>query len=65
MAAVVDMSPETPRELVIARRLKASPAALFRCWTDPALIPKWFCPRPWRAEVISMDVRPGCASRMT
>lgn len=65
MATVVEMSPTGPRELVIARKLKASPAALYRCWTDPKLIPQWFCPKPWRAEVASLDLRAGGASRMT
>jgi uncharacterized protein YndB with AHSA1/START domain len=64
MATVVEMTPANDRELVLARKLKASPAALFRCWTDPALIPQCFCPKPWRAEVVSMDLRPGGASRM-
>lgn len=64
MATVVEMTPAHDRELVIARRLKASPAALFRCWTDPKLIPEWFCPKPWRAEPSVMDVRPGGASKM-
>ena len=59
MATVVEMSPTGPRELVIARKLRASPAALYRCWTDPKLIPEWFCPRPWRAEVASLDLRAG------
>jgi uncharacterized protein YndB with AHSA1/START domain len=65
MAAVVEIAPENERDLVIARRLKASPEALFRCWTDPTLIPQWFCPKPWRAEVVKMDVRPGGVSEMT
>jgi uncharacterized protein YndB with AHSA1/START domain len=64
MATPVDIEPDTPRELVIARRLQASPEACFRCWTDPELIPQWFCPKPWRAEVLSMDVRAGGATRM-
>jgi uncharacterized protein YndB with AHSA1/START domain len=64
MAAPVDIKPENDRELVIARRIAASPAACFRCWTDPALIPQWFCPKPWRAEVVKMDVRAGGASQM-
>jgi uncharacterized protein YndB with AHSA1/START domain len=64
MATPVDMAPEGARELVIARRVAASPAALYRCWTDPALIPRWFCPKPWRAEVLKMDVRPGGGSQM-
>jgi uncharacterized protein YndB with AHSA1/START domain len=64
MATPVEISPDSPRELVIARKLAASPQALFRCWTDPALIPKWFCPKPWVAEVVRMDVRPGGGSQM-
>jgi uncharacterized protein YndB with AHSA1/START domain len=64
MAARVDIKPENDRELVIARRIAAPPAACFRCWTDPALIPQWFCPKPWRAEVVKLDVRPGGASQM-
>jgi len=63
MAVPVEIQPSDPRELVIARRVAASAAACFRCWTDPELIPQWFCPRPWRAEVVSMDVRPGGASK--
>lgn len=65
MAAIVEISPSNDRELVIARKLKASPAALFRCWTDPQLIPEFFCPKPWRAEVVSLDLRAGGVSQMT
>jgi uncharacterized protein YndB with AHSA1/START domain len=63
MATPVEIQPENDRELVIARKVAASPEALFRCWTDPSLIPQWFCPKPWVAEVVKMDVRPGGASR--
>ena len=65
MATIVETSPANERELVIARRLKASPAALYRCWTDPKLIPEFFCPKPWRAEVVSQDLRAGGACKMT
>jgi len=64
MPTVVEITPENDRELAIARRIAASPEACFRCWTDPALIPQWFCPKPWAAEVLKMDVRPGGASEM-
>ena len=64
MATPVDIKPENDRELVIARKVAASPAALYRCWTDPTLIPQWFCPKPWVAKVVKMDVRPGGASQM-
>src|SRR5690349_5614044 len=65
MATPVEIQPETEHELVIARRVAAPAAALYRCWTDPALIPQWFCPKPWRAEVQKMDVRAGGGSEMT
>lgn len=63
MATPVEIKPENDRELVIARRVAASPEACFRCWTDAALIPAWFCPKPWVAEVVKMDVRPGGVSQ--
>lgn len=50
------------RDLILTRDIAATPAALFRCWTDPALIPKWFCPPPWGVSHAETDVRPGGAS---
>jgi uncharacterized protein YndB with AHSA1/START domain len=64
MAIPVQIKPENDRELVIARKVAASPAACFRCWTEPALIPQFFCPKPWVAEVVKLDVRPGGFSQM-
>lgn len=51
-----------PRELVLTRDIAASPERLFRCWTDPALIPQWFTPPPWRVSRAETDLRPGGAS---
>jgi uncharacterized protein YndB with AHSA1/START domain len=59
MATPVDIQAENERELVLARRMSAPAEALYRCWTDPALIPKWFAPAPLTTEVLAMDVRPG------
>lgn len=47
------------RDLVLVRDIAASPAALFRCWTDAALIPQWFCPPPWGVSEARSDPRPG------
>jgi uncharacterized protein YndB with AHSA1/START domain len=65
MATEVQLQPNNDRELVLARVLDASPEALYRCWTDPELIPKWFTPRPWTTEVVRLDLKPGGASRFT
>lgn len=64
MIEVVEVAPRDERELAIARRIAAPADKLFRCWTDAELIPEWFCPKPWVAEVLEMDVRPGGAQSL-
>lgn len=49
------------RTLTLVRTLDAPRMAVWRCWTEPALIPRWFCPPPWRAEAVRLDPRPGGA----
>ena len=39
-----EFSPD--RELVLDRLLDAPPAAVYRCWTDPDLIKRWYTPPP-------------------
>jgi uncharacterized protein YndB with AHSA1/START domain len=46
-------------DLQISRLLRAPRAALWRAWTDPALLAQWWCPRPWTTEVRAFDLRPG------
>ena len=47
------------RSLSIARRIDAPPSALWRCWTEPALITRWFVPPPWSVARAEIDLRPG------
>ena len=56
--------PEAANELSLTRLIHASRQALWRCWTEPALIQQWFTPRPWTTPVVEVDVRPGGASYM-
>ena len=51
------------RDLVLTRLLQAPRAAVWRCWTEPALLGQWFAPRPWTTPEVSLDLRPGGASR--
>lgn len=55
-------TPNGPHELTLTRVIAASPATLFRAWTEPALLEQWFTPRPWTTPVVRTDVRPGGSS---
>ncbi len=47
------------RDLVLDRLLKAPPALVWRCWTEPTLICQWFCPNPWYVSEAVVDLRAG------
>lgn len=56
---------QTPNELVLQRILQAPRMAVWRCWTEPALMEQWFCPKPWYVKDVVVELRAGGASRMT
>ena len=58
-------TPLAARELTLNRLIDAPRAKLFRCWSEPKLIERWFCPKPWRVSVQKMDMRSGGDSEMT
>ncbi|HEY1878643.1 MAG TPA: SRPBCC domain-containing protein, partial [Caulobacteraceae bacterium] len=47
------------RDLTIKRRIDAAPAAVWRAWTEPELLKRWFAPAPWTTPHAELDVRPG------
>ena len=47
------------RQIVLTRHLAAAPAKVWRCWTDPALLPQWFGPQGFSCQTKTMDLRPG------
>lgn len=49
-------------ELSITRLIDAPVAIVWQAWTEQ--FAEWFCPRPWRVEVIEQDLRTGGASSM-
>lgn len=53
--AKTDAAPQ--RELSVTRHIKAPPALVWRILTERQA--EWFCPRPWRFELVSRDARPG------
>ena len=54
----------SPHVLKLERTLAAPRAAVWRCWTEPALIKQWFCPVPWRVTEVQADFSAGGASFM-
>lgn len=59
VAPDTDTVTDSERTLVLDRELAASAAQLWRCWSEPALLEQWFCPRPWRVSDARIDLRPG------
>ena len=47
---------------MLDRHLDAPRAAVWRCWTEPALLTRWFTPAPWSTVSAEIDLRPGGAS---
>ena len=45
--------------LSFTRHIKASPQAVWRCWTEPDLLKQWFAPSPVVTTVAELDPRPG------
>jgi uncharacterized protein YndB with AHSA1/START domain len=53
------MTGPTDRDLVLTRLIAAPRAALWRAWTEPALLQRWFAPAPYTVPLAELDVRPG------
>jgi uncharacterized protein YndB with AHSA1/START domain len=62
MTTKIDIAPSSDRELVLARIIDAPRANVWRCWTEPELVTRWFAPKPWTTPRAEMDVRPGGSS---
>ena len=46
-------------DLTLQRVIRAPRREVWRAWTDPALLEKWWTPAPTLARVDLLDVRPG------
>ena len=46
-------------ELTIARFINAPPALVWKAWSTPEHLAKWWIPAPIECEVVKLDLRPG------
>jgi uncharacterized protein YndB with AHSA1/START domain len=46
-------------DLTLERILDAPAALLWRAWTDPEHIKRWWAPRPYQTPEVEIDLRPG------
>ncbi|MBI3453292.1 MAG: SRPBCC domain-containing protein [Rhodospirillales bacterium] len=53
--------PSTGRTVTVRRLLPAARDILFRAWTDPQEMAKWWGPRAWTVRRCEIDLRPGGA----
>lgn len=53
------VTPNSDRELATSRILPATPATVYRAWTDPTHLARWWGPKDFRNTFHAFDPRPG------
>ena len=46
-------------DLVLERVVDVPPALVWKAWTTPEILTRWFTPAPWTTPACEMDLRPG------
>ena len=57
--AEINTKPQTERELVITRVFNAPRELVFKMWTDPVHMAKWWGPRDHPAVSVKLEAKPG------
>ena len=58
------IAPHQGIRLRLRRRFPRSPEAVFRAWTDPETLRRWWCPPGWAPAEMEVDLRTGGAYRL-
>ncbi len=58
---MLTLTKDANKDLILTRIVEAPAAALWKAWTTPELLEQWFCPKPYGAKVVTMDLKPGGA----
>jgi uncharacterized protein YndB with AHSA1/START domain len=51
--------PDPALDLVMERVVDVPPDLVWKAWTTPELLVKWFTPAPWTTKECEIDLRPG------
>jgi uncharacterized protein YndB with AHSA1/START domain len=46
-------------DLTLERIVDVPRALVWKAWTEPEHLMKWFCPKPWQVTECQIDLRPG------
>lgn len=52
-------TPDPRLDLVLERVVDVPPELVWRAWTEPEHLRKWFTPAPWTVAECEIDLRPG------
>lgn len=63
MSARPKIDPE--RDLLLERVVPVRPEQVWKAWTEPEHLMRWFCPAPWTTIACEIDLRPGGVFRTT
>lgn len=44
-------------DLVLERVLDLTPEQVWKGWTTPEILTKWFCPEPWKTIEAEVDLK--------
>ena len=65
MTSPIVHQPDARLDLVLERILDVPPELVWRAWTTPSILKKWFTPAPWTTIDCEVDLRPGGVFRTT
>ena len=51
--------PSEQGQLTVTRIIKAPPAIVWKAWSTPEHLAKWWIPAPIECQVVKLDLRPG------
>lgn len=57
--------PDPKLDLVLERVVDVPPELVWKAWTEPKHVVKWFTPSPWQTVDCEIDLRPGGIFRTT